>query len=80
MHETSFNPKVIYESFLIKLSADVSEYLQTFQQVMVFYFLANFKIKSLWRMSFCSQFSCLKKANTVISNFSVFYRLKINVF
>ena len=47
MYETSFNPKVIYESFLIKLSADVSEYLQTFQQVMVFYFLANFKIKSL---------------------------------
>ena len=44
MHETSFNPKVIYESFLIKLSADVSEYLQTFQQVMVFYFLGNFKI------------------------------------
>ena len=43
MHETSFNPKVIYESFLIKLSADVSD-LQTFQQVMVFYFLANFKI------------------------------------
>ena len=44
MHETSFNSKFIYESFLIKLSADVSEYLQTFQLVMVFYFLASFKL------------------------------------
>ena len=38
MHKTSFNLKVIYNLLLVKLSTDIVEYLQTFQQVIVFFF------------------------------------------
>ena len=38
MHKINFNPKDIYKLFLIKLSANINEYFQTFQQVIVFYF------------------------------------------
>ena len=37
--------KLIIKLFLIKLSADISEYFQTFQQVIVFYFfLTDFEM------------------------------------
>ena len=68
MHKTSFNPKVIYNLLLVKLSTDIVEYLQTFQQVIVFFF------NRFWEISFYSKFSCLKKANTAISNFCVTHK------
>ena len=45
MHKKNFNPKVIYKLILIKLSADISDYFQTFQQVIVFYFLTDFEMQ-----------------------------------
>ena len=65
MHKTSFNLKVIYNLLLVKRSTDIVEYLQTFQQVIVFFF------NRFWEIAFYSKFSCLKKANTAISNFYV---------
>ena len=72
MHKANFNPKDIYKSFLIKLYANISEYFQSFQQVIVFYsdryhfivsFLAWKKPMQLFPI-FPPAFKCLKDPAT----------------
>ena len=41
MHKRNFNPKVIYRLLLMKLFADIFQYFQSFQHVIVFYFLTD---------------------------------------
>ena len=54
---------------------------KSFQQVIVFYFLTDFEMYTIFRQkSFYSTFSCLKKANTAISKFYVSNHLKISAF
>ena len=76
--------KSLYKLFLIKLSADISDSSFVLDSLLKATIFSNFsagnsflffekilKCKTFLQMSFYCKFSCLKKADTVIFNFSL---------